>query len=46
MLVEEELAGLSPKKGMALTIGVLDGVHLGHKYLISRLKEQARQLKK
>ena len=43
MQVEEELAGLSPKKGMLLTIGVFDGVHLGHKYLISQLTERARQ---
>jgi len=43
MQVEEELAGLSPSKDMLLTIGVFDGVHLGHKYLISQLKEQAKQ---
>jgi len=43
MQVEEELARLSPKKDMLLTIGVFDGVHLGHKYLISQLKEQAKQ---
>jgi len=43
MQVEEELAGLSPNKDMLLTIGVFDGVHLGHKYLISQLKEHARQ---
>ncbi len=43
MKVEKELAGLSPKKDMMLTIGVFDGVHLGHKYLISQLKEHARQ---
>ena len=43
MLVEEELAGLSLNKDTLLTIGVFDGVHLGHKYLISQLKEQARQ---
>ena len=43
MRVEEELAELSPKKDMLLTIGVFDGVHLGHKYLISQLTEQARQ---
>jgi riboflavin kinase/FMN adenylyltransferase len=43
MPVEEELARLPPKKDMLLTIGVFDGVHLGHKYLISQLKELARQ---
>ncbi len=43
MQVEAELAELSPRKDMLLTIGVFDGVHLGHKYLISQLKEQARQ---
>jgi len=43
MLVEEELAELSPEKDMLLTIGVFDGVHLGHKYLISQLMEHAKQ---
>ena len=43
MQVEEELAGLSPNKGVLLTIGVFDGVHLGHKYLLSQLTERARQ---
>ena len=43
MRVEEELAELSPKKDMLLAIGVFDGVHLGHKYLISKLIEQAKQ---
>ncbi len=43
MQVEEELAGLSPKKDMLLTIGVFDGVHRGHQYLISQLTERAKQ---
>jgi len=43
MQVEKELAELSPKKDMLLTIGVFDGVHLGHKYLISQLTENARR---
>ncbi len=43
MQVEEELAKLSPEKDMLLTIGVFDGVHLGHRYLISQLKGLARK---
>jgi len=43
MQVEEELAEIAPKKDMLLTIGVFDGVHLGHQHLISLLTEQARQ---
>jgi len=44
MQVEEELAKVLPKKDMLLAIGVFDGVHLGHKYLISQLTQGARQL--
>ena len=43
MQVEKELARLSPDRDTLLTIGVFDGVHLGHRYLISRLKELAKQ---
>ncbi len=43
MLVEEELTRYSPARDTVLTIGVFDGVHLGHKYLISRVLELARQ---
>jgi riboflavin kinase/FMN adenylyltransferase len=43
MQVEEELARVSPEKDTVLTIGVFDGVHLGHKYLLSELKEHARK---
>ena len=41
MQVEEELARLSPEKDTLLAIGVFDGVHLGHKSLLSRLTEMA-----
>ena len=43
MHIEQELAKLSPKKDMLLTVGVFDGVHLGHKHLISQLKELAKE---
>ena len=43
MLIEEELALISPKRSTALTIGVFDGVHLGHQLLISKVKEKAAE---
>ncbi len=39
--MEEELTRHSPGKDTLLTIGVFDGVHLGHKYLISQIVELA-----
>jgi len=42
MSVEEELACLSPTKGTLLTVGVFDGVHLGHKHLLAELVRKAR----
>ncbi len=42
MQIEQELSQLAPDKDTLLTVGVFDGVHLGHKHLISQLKEQAR----
>jgi riboflavin kinase/FMN adenylyltransferase len=41
--LEQELAGFQQDRGSLITIGVFDGVHLGHKYLIHQLKELARQ---
>ena len=43
MQIEEELARLRPEKDTLLTIGVFDGIHLGHKYLLSQLTKQARE---
>jgi riboflavin kinase / FMN adenylyltransferase len=43
--VEDELARFTPEEESALTIGVFDGVHLGHKQLISELTKRASQKK-
>ncbi|MGD9116150.1 MAG: bifunctional riboflavin kinase/FAD synthetase [Dehalococcoidia bacterium] len=43
MQLEAELAKFSPKKGMLLTIGVFDGVHLGHRHLLSKLTGLAQE---
>jgi riboflavin kinase/FMN adenylyltransferase len=43
VLVEQELAEFQSPGETLLTIGVFDGVHLGHKHLISELLAQARR---
>jgi len=45
VLVEEELARFSSNKESILTVGVFDGVHLGHQRLISELLNQAKKRK-
>ena len=39
-----QLAAGAPGPETALTIGVLDGVHLGHQALLQRLRDEARKL--
>ncbi len=41
MKVEEELKEFTPQRDTVLTIGVFDGVHIGHQRLMEYLKRQA-----
>jgi riboflavin kinase/FMN adenylyltransferase len=43
MRTEQELANIAPQRETILTIGVFDGVHAGHRYLIKRLNQRARE---
>lgn len=43
MSLEEELSRFSPNSDTLLAIGVFDGVHLGHKALISELTRMAEE---
>ena len=41
MLIDQELSEASSDRDSFLTVGVFDGVHLGHRHLIARLTEVA-----
>ena len=41
--LEQELAKHTPNRPTLLTIGVFDGVHLGHRYLLDQLTARAKQ---
>lgn len=41
MEIEKELANAAPRSETFLTIGVFDGVHAGHRYLLNKLKQRA-----
>jgi riboflavin kinase/FMN adenylyltransferase len=43
MEIEQELANMGPQRETLLTIGVFDGVHAGHRYLLKTLQQQAAE---
>jgi riboflavin kinase/FMN adenylyltransferase len=43
MSIVDELTKARPERDTVLTIGVFDGVHLGHQHLISQLKEKSKE---
>jgi riboflavin kinase/FMN adenylyltransferase len=45
MEIEQELANIAPQGETLLTIGVFDGVHAGHRYLLEKLQQRAAERK-
>jgi riboflavin kinase/FMN adenylyltransferase len=43
MEIEQELASITPQGQTLLTIGVFDGVHAGHRYLLEKLQQRATE---
>ncbi len=43
MQLISELSGFTPERETLLTIGVFDGVHLGHRHLIGKLTQRAAE---
>jgi riboflavin kinase/FMN adenylyltransferase len=43
MEIEQELANIAPQGEIILTIGVFDGVHAGHRYLLNKIQQRAAE---
>jgi len=43
MGIEQELANITPERETLLTVGVFDGIHAGHRYLIKTLNQRAQE---
>ncbi len=43
MEIKQELTSINPQGETLLTIGVFDGVHAGHRYLLEKLKQRAAE---